>query len=151
MELNKYQRKVIGDFQTYLSLLKANEGKYVTAYREFWENNALQCPEDNRKYNDTIKDVPHICFKVPTAGGKTFIACNAVHTYFDTMEQKTNRAVVWLVPSNAILQQTYDALNNPKHPYRQKLDMLFGGRVRVYNKDELMQAANFNPVAVAQK
>ena len=37
------------------------------------------------------------------------------------------RAVVlWLVPSNTILDQTADALRDPRHPYRRALDLACG-------------------------
>ena len=34
--------------------------------------------------------------------------------------------VLWLVPSNAILKQTLDALKDKRHPYRQALESSCG-------------------------
>ena len=34
--------------------------------------------------------------------------------------------VLWLAPSNAIVNQTLAALEDRKHPYRQELDRRFG-------------------------
>ncbi|MEF2838624.1 MAG: DEAD/DEAH box helicase family protein [Oscillospiraceae bacterium] len=61
------------------------------------------------------------------------------------------KAVVWLVPSDAILTQTYAALTNVDHPYRQKIDTDFGSRVEVYSKTQLLNGQNFNPTTVTEQ
>jgi type III restriction enzyme len=40
---------------------------------------------------------------------------------------------LWMVPSDTIKTQTLEALKAPRHPYRQRLDAVFGGRVRVFD------------------
>ena len=55
------------------------------------------------------------------------------------------------MPSDAILTQTAKALKDPRHPYRQKIDVDFGGRVEVYTKQELLNGQNFNPTAVTEQ
>jgi type III restriction enzyme len=52
--------------------------------------------------------------------------------------------VVWLVPSLTILEQTVKNLNNPEHPYRQKLNVQFNGRVQIYQKADVLQGAGFD-------
>lgn len=52
------------------------------------------------------------------------------------------------MPSDAIMQQTITNLTNTEHPYRQKIDVDFGGKVEVYTKDQLLNGQNFNPVSV---
>ena len=47
---------------------------------------------------------------LPTGGGKTYIAASSLRTIFDAMPQRRAKAVVWLVPSEAILTQTRKAL-----------------------------------------
>ena len=39
-------------------------------------------------------------------------------------------------------------LTNAEHPYRQKIDVDFGGKVEVYTKEQLLNGQNFNPVSV---
>ena len=56
------------------------------------------------------------------------------------------RLLVWLVPSEAILTQTRKALENPGHPYRQRLDVDFGGRVQVYSKEQALMGQNLPPL-----
>ncbi len=53
-----------------------------------------------------------------------------------------------VVPWSNLLQQTVEALSNPDHPYRQKLNTLFNHRVEVYQKEDLLQGSNFNPTVV---
>ena len=147
MELKSYQKKVIADLTRYLELLNETKSD-AAAFRLFWQEKSA--PFLGR-YQNVIPGVPNLCFKVPTGGGKTFIACNAVRPIFDALPATKTKAVVWLVPSDAILTQTAKALKDTSHPYRQKIDVDFGGRVEVYTKQELLNGQNFNPTAVTEQ
>ena len=84
-----------------------------------------------------LPGMPYVCLRVPTGGGKTLLAC---HTAGITMEEllHAERAVVlWLVPSNTILDQTADALRDPRHPYRRALELSCGA-VEVLTIDEAL-------------
>ena len=147
VELKSYQKKVIADLTRYLELLNETKSD-AAAFRLFWQEKSA--PFLGR-YQNVIPGVPNLCFKVPTGGGKTFIACNAVRPIFDALPATKTKAVVWLVPSDAILTQTAKALKDTAHPYRQKIDVDFGGRVEVYTKQELLNGQNFNPTAVTEQ
>ena len=134
MELKTYQRQVIADLNRYLELLGETKD-YIASFRLFWQEKGAPLLGI---YQDVLPGVPNLCFKVPTGGGKTFLACNAVRPMFDALPFTKTKAVVWLVPSDAILTQTVKALKDPRHPYRQKIDVDFGGRVEVYTKQELL-------------
>ncbi|MCH8495345.1 MAG: DEAD/DEAH box helicase family protein [Balneolales bacterium] len=73
-------------------------------------------------YKNNIPNAAHVCVKAPTAGGKTFIAVNALHTIFSAYDSAKPKAVIWLVPWNNLLQQAVNTLSNPEHPYRQRLN-----------------------------
>lgn len=147
MELKSYQKKVIHDLNRYTELL--NECRnYAAAFSEFWQEKSAP---SLGLYQDMIPGVPCLCFKVPTGGGKTFLACNSIRPIFDSLPATKTKAVVWLVPSYAILTQTVKALKDTAHPYRQKIDVDFGGRVEVYTKQELLNGQNFNPTAVTEQ
>lgn len=147
MELKSYQKKVIKDLVRYLELM--NETKnYAVAFRQFWYE--VSVPSLG-KYQDIMPGVPNPCFKVPTGGGKTFMACNAIRPIFDALPVTKTKAVVWLVPSDAILTQTVQALKDTYHPYRQKIDVDFGSRVEVYTKQELLNGQNFSPTVVTEQ
>lgn len=147
MELKAYQKATIADLSHYLELM--NETKdYVAAFRLFWQEKSAPLLGE---YQDILPGVPNLCFKVPTGGGKTFIACNAIRPIFAALPVTKTKTVVWLVPSDAILSQTVRALKNPYHPYRQKIDVDFGGRVEVYTKQELLNGQNFNLTAITEQ
>lgn len=151
MELKKYQKQVIADLSRYMELLRQTSNS-ITAYRSFWQEKGVPLGEGGLpNYQDILPGVPNLCFKVPTGGGKTFLACNAIRPVFDALPPLKARVVVWLVPSDAILEQTLKCLKNPRHPYRQKLDVDFGARVEVYAKQELLTGQNFNLTTVTEQ
>ena len=147
MELKAYQKKVIADLNRYLQLLNETRD-YAAAFRFFWQEKSAP---SLGQYQDIMPGVPNLCFKVPTGGGKTFLACNAIRPIFDALPFTKTKAVVWLVPSDAILSQTVKALKDPSHDYRQKINADFGSRVEVYTKQELLNGQNFNPTAVTEQ
>ncbi|MCI7029157.1 MAG: DEAD/DEAH box helicase family protein, partial [Clostridiales bacterium] len=81
MEMKNYQKKVIADLTRYLELLNETRD-YKAAFRFFWQENSAPTLG---LYQDVIPGVPNLCFKVPTGGGKTFIACNAIRPIFDAL------------------------------------------------------------------
>ena len=150
MELLSYQQQVLDDLTDFLCRVE-QLGNIRQAFKEFWQAQGVVQPE---KYLQTIRQVPHVCIKVPTGGGKTFIAANAIKTVFNALAiymRNEPKAVVWLVPSNAILDQTRRNLADPQHPYRRKIDTQFNGRVAVYTKDDLLQGAGFNASSVHEQ
>lgn len=151
MELKKYQKRVIADLTDYLAQL--NEHSSLSgAFTAFWESRQIPVGRDGISgYQNIIDGVPHVCYKVPTGGGKTFLACASVKPIFDALPLVRRRAVVWLVPSDTILTQTLAALKDPHHPYRQRLNADFTGRVEVYSKEELLAGQNFSPTTIAEQ
>ena len=120
MELKSYQQDVLNDLSQYFEYIQTHTS-YTKAYDALWADRlgTDYDPFTNkgiRPYRNTIKGCPHVCVKVPTAGGKTFIAVNALKTIFDNFERSRPKAVVWLVPWSNLLDQTYQALNNPTIP-----------------------------------
>lgn len=154
MELKKYQKQVIDDLQHYFDYLQLHK-KADIAFNTYWQDkvgmyNPLTS-EGMRPYQNTVSGAVHLSIKVPTAGGKTFIACNALKTIFDALPHNKPKAVVWLVPWSNLLDQTVKNLSNPDHPYCQRLNALFNNRVQVYEKKDLLQGAGFNPSTVKEQ
>jgi type III restriction enzyme len=67
-------------------------------------------------------EMPYTCLRVPTGGGKTLLACHAASLAVRELLHADRGVVLWLVPSNTILDQTADALRDPRHPYRRALE-----------------------------
>ncbi len=155
MELKPYQQQVINDLSLFLEHVQ--ETKDVqNAFYNFWTKHPKTplfpfAGTAIEPYKNNIPQVPHICIKVPTAGGKTFIACNALKTIFDAFEYEKPKAVMWLVPSITILDQTIKNLKDPSHPYRQKINSHFGNKVEVFDKSTLLQGAGFNATTIKEQ
>lgn len=151
MELKDYQARVLGDLAAYLDVLDSTPN-LAQAFKNYWAGKGVRVGSEGghagmEPYKNTVPGVPHICAKVPTAGGKTFIAVNALDTVFTALAKRAPRRpklVVWLVPSLTILDQTVQALASPDHPYRKRLDQLFRHRVAVYEKRDLLMGAGFS-------
>lgn len=151
MELKSYQKNVMKDLRRFLDLLTEKQS-IKEAYRYLWEEKGVVVGMNGMPlYNSVIPGVPHVCLKVPTGGGKTFLAANSIKPIFDSIPNIHPKAVVWLVPSDAILTQTQIALMNSEHPYRKKIDVDFENRVEVYSKEQLLNGQNFNPTAVNEQ
>ena len=155
MELKPYQQQVINDLSLFLE--QVQETKDIKdAFYDFWAKHPKTplfpfAGTPIEPYKNNVPRTPHICIKVPTAGGKTFIACNAIKTIFDAFDYDKPKAVVWLVPSITILDQTIKNLKDPSHPYRQKINSQFGNRVEVFDKAALLQGTGFNATAVKEQ
>ena len=93
MEMKTYQKKVIADLVRYLELLNETRDSGAAFYHFWHEKSAPSLGI----YQDILPGVPNLCFKVPTGGGKTFIACNSVRPIFDALPVTKTKAVVWLV------------------------------------------------------
>lgn len=88
---------------------------------------------------EELPEVPYVCLRLPTGGGKTLLAAHSVAVARDAWIEKDYPLVLWLVPSNTIRRQTVETLKNTSHPYRQALDDPFAGRVRVFDIADFTQ------------
>lgn len=150
MELKTYQKQVMRDLSAYMNAVNSNK-TLSSAWFAYWNNKDIAVGVGGvPRYNNAIDGVPHICMKVPTGGGKTFMACASVRRIFDAMPLGKPKVVVWLVPSDSILTQTIRTLSDVNHPYRQRLDQDFAGRVGVYTKEMLLNGQNFSPDTVRE-
>lgn len=150
MELKDYQADVLTHLNKYLETLLECKGHLPNAFTKYWKDRGVL----NQTYKNNIKEVPHVCVKVPTAGGKTFIAVNALDRIFSAFAEYNPtrpKFVVWLVPSLTILEQTVKNLSNIDHPYRQRLNDLFNSRVKIYQKADVLQGAGFNADTVKEQ
>ena len=84
---------------------------------EAWKE--LKPGEDWKKRKDGCgNSIPHVCLKIPTGGGKTLIATHAVryiNDYYNT------GFVLWVMPSDAIYEQTRRNFKNTNHAYHRIL------------------------------
>ena len=86
------------------------------------------------------RPVPNIVMKVPTGGGKTWLAVSAVSQIMGRYLDRNTGFVLWVVPNEAIYTQTLKHLKDRQHPYRQALDRGAAGRVRIMEKTDRLDA-----------
>ena len=154
MILKPYQKQIVDDLSRYIGILKEQQN-IAYAFSEFWVKHPRtpivpMLGEAVEPYKNNVPGCPHVCVKVPTAGGKTFIAANALATIFKALDPARPKVAVWLVPSNSILEQTIQNFSNPYHPYRQQLNTDFANKVDVFDKKSLLQGAGFNSTSVRE-
>ncbi len=80
------------------------------------------------------RPVPNAVFKVPTGGGKTYLAASSLSRILGRYLGANTGFVLWVVPNEAIYSQTLKQLTDRQHPNRQILDRAAAGRVRVLEK-----------------
>ena len=152
MELKGYQQTNLDALDRFLSCVDKNKDT-ARGFYEFWQtNNPPLTPFPGtiiEPYKDNVKGAPHVCHKVPTGGGKTFIASAALKVAM-THINPLYKVVVWLVPSNAILEQTLRNLRNKQHPYRQRIDTDFQNRVEVFDKQQALTGHGFTLTTVRE-
>ncbi|WP_186079140.1 DEAD/DEAH box helicase [Burkholderia gladioli] len=79
-------------------------------------------------------DMPYFCMRVPTGGGKTWLAAKSVKAVNTHLLRVEHSVILWLVPSKAIREQTLKALKDHSHPYHVALHE--AGPVNVMDLDE---------------
>ncbi len=94
------------------------------------DNGTLKIPDYISRTGTSGDPIPHVCLKVPTGGGKTLLGVAAL----ERIKQDTG-FVLWIVPTRAIYEQTLKALRTREHPYRQMLERISGGKVKLLQKD----------------
>ena len=62
-------------------------------------------------------DMPYFCLRVPTGGGKTWLAAKSVSLINTHLLRTEHSVILWLTPSKPIREQTLRALRDRNHPY----------------------------------
>jgi type III restriction enzyme len=79
-------------------------------------------------------DMPYFCLRVPTGGGKTWLAAKSVALVNTHLLRCEQSVILWLVPSKPIREQTLRALRDRLHPYHTALRE--AGPITVMDLDE---------------
>lgn len=160
-----YQARVLETLDAYLDALRTAKAKAddVAALAALHPHLGLTAPDFAKAAWDALKAagrlpasraaipfsprhdgcgrvVPNVTLKVPTGGGKTWLAVNAVSKVTGRYLARNTGFVLWIVPNEAIYSQTLKHLKNRQHPYRQALDRAAAGRVKVMEKSDRLHA-----------
>ena len=83
-------------------------------------------------------DMPYFCLRVPTGGGKTWLAAKSVQRVNTHLLRCEHSVILWLTPSKPIREQTLKALKDRTHPYHAVL--CGAGPVTVMDLEEAKSA-----------
>ena len=124
MDLKDYQRRVVDEVDRYLRALADEHAKGNRKHgaKDAWEELGLGRYEERR--NGLNEDLPTFCIKVPTGGGKTLIATQALGSIHRSILRERNGAglVLWVVPSSQIYRDTLRRLRDRQDMYRLMLE-----------------------------
>ena len=134
-ELKDYQTRALAALSQFLTYVRS--GSVAESFKQSYLDQGLT-PIPYRHYD--FDEMPYVCLRLPTGGGKTVLASYAVSTVQKAYLEQDYPVVLWLVPTNTIREQTLEALKTVGHPYRQALENEFGlDRLRVFDVGEVMQ------------
>jgi len=157
MEPKEYQIKTLNQVKKYLDLLYQWRQKAVKIADDLGEQGVvdfpakawskvegLQAPYTSRR-DGLGRPLPCFCLKIPTGGGKTFLAVKTIDLINTNYLKNQTGLILWVVPSTQIYNQTIRSLRNRDHPYRQHLDIASAGRTLILEKGD-----NFSPIDVRE-
>ncbi len=118
---------------------KLYESGHLPTLRD--KNGQIQAPNYLNKKDGLGNIIPNICLKVPTGGGKTLLGVCAVERINANYFSKTTGLpgtglVLWIVPTDAIYQQTIKNFKNKSHNYRKVFERASAGRVKILEKTD---------------
>ncbi len=156
MEPKEYQQRALGQVKRHLDNLYAARHQYekmvaegqMQFVRDFpsvaWDKSNIR-PAYQGKKDGLGRPLPCFCLKVPTGGGKTFLAVKAIDLINTNYLKRQTGLVLWIVPTTQIYRQTIKSLRNRDHPYRQHLEIASGGRTIILEKTD-----RFTPLDVEE-
>ena len=136
MELKNYQKKAIEKLNKYLKEIKDSKGNHETAFFSIMNKES----ENGVKYHNTY-DIPFICMRMPTGGGKTLVACHSVVEIMSNyLQEKLDKGIVlWFTPLDEIKTQTLKKLRDKRDMHKQVLDMAFKNNVKIFSDEEALR------------
>ncbi|MBI3919738.1 MAG: DEAD/DEAH box helicase family protein [Betaproteobacteria bacterium] len=137
--LKPYQTRVLDSLRDFFRQC-AQDGHPEAAFQavQFKNGSSSPVPYIPVSAAGLAPGMPYVCLRVPTGGGKTLLACYTAGLAMDEFMRAERAVVLWLVPSNTILDQTADALRDPRHPYRRALELACGA-VEVVTIEEALR------------
>jgi type III restriction enzyme len=146
-----YQNEVLETLRLYWRACRESDNPETAFIQVTGERHGMAHP-----YNKVHKlangaempqDMPFVCLRVPTGGGKTVIGARSIKVFQDELLNEEKPLVLWLVPSEAIKSQTVKLMKDLAHPLRRLLDEELGD-VEVFDGPE---ALGIQPNIIAGK
>ena len=146
MQLKEFQNRTLDALRDYFRACVEKRNANLAFYETTLRRYGLGVP-----YNPApeLPDLPYVCLRLPTGGGKTLVAAHSVALAKTEYLHTDEPLVLWLTPSNTIREQTLKALRSRKHPYRKAVETA-GANVTVLDISEALsvQPSQLNGVTV---
>jgi len=137
LELKEYQRESLEAIGRFCDAVRAAVGAKALrpvhdAYYAQTDREFIEVPQ--------LPNVPYVCLRVPTGGGKTLIAAHAVGVIGKRLGHQDRPLCLWVTPSTTIRDQTLRGLRDREHPYHAGLRDSLGVPVEVLTVEEALSA-----------
>jgi len=140
MPLKDYQQTSLNQLQAYL------EAVPLYGAQQAFERVRAQHPprlKNNKPlpaFNPLpgLEDVPYVCLRLPTGGGKTLLCAHSIGLFANVSPEPGLPLCLWLVPSDTIRTQTLETLRNPNHLNSRALQDKFGSAFRTFDISEFV-------------
>jgi superfamily II DNA or RNA helicase len=131
MELKKYQQKSLDKLKEFLKDLEKEKPDIAFIH-------IAKQPYKDEFYGN---EIPFICVKIPTGGGKTLVGCYSVNEIMDSfLNEKMGKGIImWFVPSEAIKSQTLRKFKDRTNDHRKVLDDYFNNNVKIFSNEEALK------------
>jgi len=141
MSLKDYQDRIVREVHAYLRHLagaRAEHGRYAS--QEAWRKARIP-GHYTAEENGLGEDLPRLCVKVPTGGGKTLLATQMLGSAMQTILTDRNGAglVLWVVPSGQIYRDTLKALRERGGFLRTMLEHATGRKIELWEKTDIVR------------
>ena len=133
--LKDYQSKLLEAFSNFLARSRELKSPAAAFAESTQQHFGYALPYQSLPGAD---HVPYVCLRVPTGGGKTRIAGQAIKCVNDSFLATEHSLILWLVPSDPIREQTLYGLRTKGELLHQDMRDLFGA-VHVLDIEEALQ------------
>lgn len=155
MFLKPYQQKVVKTLQDFFRMAWEKRDEIEKARAAMPENLRHMLDDTDwvapvftvlgRPYKDACRNgikrhYPRAVLKIPTGGGKTLLAVEAIREYQNLYARRHTGLVVWIVPTETIYSQTVSKLRDKSNFLRQLLDQCSGGHTLILEKGQRLTA-----------
>jgi type III restriction enzyme len=145
-QLKDYQKRSLDTLRTYFrrvnDLAEKFDGEVAldpadVAFQEVTKSSMGR----QLRYNPVsgLEGLLYVCVRIPTGGGKTYVATHAVGAATEDLLGRDQSVVLWLVPTTTILEQTLETLKDPDDPHRRALERESPSPIRVLSVSEALE------------
>lgn len=126
MVLKDYQQSLLDEYAAFLARTRELKDPDAAFRESTYEHFGHELPYRPLSDSELGRAIPYVCLRVPTGGGKTLIGGHSIKRVNDSFLATAHSLVIWLVPSDAIREQTLYVLKTPGELLHEEMRNLFG-------------------------